>query len=356
VYLELPDWARFWKRGGVGHRLYSVLWQLLAWRKARRLHGTVGFDLVHHVTFANVWLPALAYLPGLPFVLGPVAGGQRVPVRLYPALGLTGTLRELVVVAARRLSRLNPLVRASLRRATVILANNDETRAALPERWKRKTELCSHVAVPDRLCRIPRPARRPPLAVYAGRLHRFKGVELAIRALELAPEWQLLVIGKGPDEGRLRRIAGRSSASGRIRFVPWLSQPELWKTISGCRAFVFPTLKEGGGHIAAEAQALGTPVIAFAQGGPALLARFPGVAFGLVELRSPKQAVEGLAAALRACGQPRPAPEPDFGLERVRRELNETYRQARVRFRAGHRGRSRDRTLPAPAPTVGERS
>jgi hypothetical protein len=90
-----------WKRPGRAIRLYYVLWQLLALRAARGLQARERFDVVHHVTFANVWLPALAGLIDAPFVLGPVAGGQRVARAHYAALGAAGAAKELTLRAAR---------------------------------------------------------------------------------------------------------------------------------------------------------------------------------------------------------------------------------------------------------------
>jgi hypothetical protein len=41
VYVDLPSWARFWKRGSRGLRLYYLLWQFAALRVGRRLHRTM---------------------------------------------------------------------------------------------------------------------------------------------------------------------------------------------------------------------------------------------------------------------------------------------------------------------------
>ena len=70
IYLDLPHWASFWKKGQRGIHLYYSLWQILAYRKARRLHHDVGFDLAHHVTFVNYWLPIFLPLLPIPFVWG----------------------------------------------------------------------------------------------------------------------------------------------------------------------------------------------------------------------------------------------------------------------------------------------
>src|SRR5207302_2919126 len=68
VYLDLPRWARFWKQGRRGLRLYYYLWQLMAYRAGRRLHRAVAFDVVHHVTLVSYWMPSFLALLPLPFV------------------------------------------------------------------------------------------------------------------------------------------------------------------------------------------------------------------------------------------------------------------------------------------------
>lgn len=301
VYVDLPHALVRWKRPGRAIRLYYVLWQLLALRTARRLQAREGFDVVHHVTFANVWLPALAGFVDAPFVLGPVGGGQRVARAHYAALGGRGAAKELALRAARPLARANPIVRLTWRRATLILLNNDETRQVLPRAARKKALLRPGQCV-DGI--EPAPATDPtaaPTAVYAGRLHRFKGLELALHALALRPEWRLVLAGSGPDEARLRRLARTLGLDTRVEFCGRLPQQELWRLMASCDAFVLPSLKEGGGFAAFEAAALGLPVVAFDAGGPAAVARsVPDARFELVP---PAASARGLATALGRLGK-----------------------------------------------------
>jgi hypothetical protein len=44
VYVDLPRWARSWKRGQRGVRLYYFLWQVAALRRAKAVHKTVRSD------------------------------------------------------------------------------------------------------------------------------------------------------------------------------------------------------------------------------------------------------------------------------------------------------------------------
>jgi len=99
-FLDLPAWSRFWKRGRRGVRLYYSLWQLRAAREARRLCDQETFDVVHHVTFANAWLPALACLAPAPFVLGPVAGVMKAPGEMMAVSYAGGTGPDMAVTLA----------------------------------------------------------------------------------------------------------------------------------------------------------------------------------------------------------------------------------------------------------------
>jgi glycosyltransferase involved in cell wall biosynthesis len=322
VYLDLPGWACRWKRGGRGIRLYYVLWQIAAVRAARKLHRHERFDLVHHLTFANLWVPALTCLVPAPFVLGPVGGGPTVPLRLYRALGVRGAAHELLLRAARRASRLNPLVRIGWQRAHTIICQNDETLASLPAQARRRAWVRTNACV-DRPAATSTVASRT--AVCAGRLLPWKGIALAIEAVALAPDWKLTIIGRGPDEERLR---GRVAALGlcdRVEFVPWVPQQELAERLSGVGALVLPSLREDGSLVSAEAQALGVPVIALDRGGPRVLARRPGTSIRLVRCGSHAETVRGMADALVALESTPVVTNAEFGLAGIADHLAHVY-------------------------------
>ena len=94
VYFDLPRWARFWKKGQHGVHLYYYLWQIGIYFLAKRLHREVGFDLVHHVTFVNYWMPSFLSLLPPPFVWGPVGGGESAPKAFYRTFSWRGRLYE----------------------------------------------------------------------------------------------------------------------------------------------------------------------------------------------------------------------------------------------------------------------
>jgi len=326
VYVDLPTWARRWKKGRRGVRLYYVLWQLAALRVAKRLHTQVGFDLVHHVTFANVWLPALTCFVEAPFVLGPVAGGQRIPRSFLRELSTSQALHERVVSSLRRISVINPLIRVACRRASTILCNNEETLAMLPRESRARALLRTNASVSDGLPnRTDRPARTPPSAIVAGETRYAKGINLAMRAIARTPDWRLRIIGSGPDEPRLRSLAQDLGIGTRVEFSGRLEQHELWNLMAAASAVLVPSLREGASFVAAEAAAIGVPVIAFDHHGPRTLAALSPAQFRLIAPESPQQAIDAIARALAEVRLLDPGPTDAFSIPRLAEELERIY-------------------------------
>jgi glycosyltransferase involved in cell wall biosynthesis len=319
VYVDLPERARRWKRGRRGVHLYYLLWQLAALRAAREAHRRQRFDLVWHLTLANVWFGSVAPLVGPPAVYGPVGGGARVPWRLLPTLGVRGAATEAVRASVELGARYaNPLARLAWRRSRLVLVQNPETRRWLPRRHRGRAELLPNVVLD-----LPAgPGRRghpgPPTAAYAGDLLPLKGVALALRTVAQLPEWRLLVAGSGPDEARLRRLAHTLGLDGRVEFLGWLPRERLLELLgSQVDVFLFPSLRDQAPWAVAEARALGLPVVCLGVGGP------PQLGGRAVPAAGPAGTVRGLARALQAATTDPLPPPPAFDLASRRRRLTE---------------------------------
>lgn len=96
----------------------------------------------------------------------------------------------------------------------------------------------------------------------AGRLVAYKRTEILIEACQRMNR-RLRIAGTGPEEARLRRMA---QGDARIQFLGELSTEELWREYARCRALLFAA-DEDFGMVPLEAQACGSPVIAYGVGG-----------------------------------------------------------------------------------------
>lgn len=78
----------------------------------------------------------------------------------------------------------------------------------------------------------------------------------------------MLIIGKGPEEGRLRRLIGELGLGDSVRIQDWLPREEVLKEMRSSDVFLFPSFRDGGGAVVVEAMASGLPVICLDSGGP----------------------------------------------------------------------------------------
>ena len=96
--------------------------------------------------------------------------------------------------------------------------------------------------------------------IAIGRLIEYKRFDLAIAACTQLGR-RLKIIGAGPYEGALRRMAGPT-----VEFLGPVSDTELRTNLAGCRALLFPG-EDDFGIVPVEAQSFGKPVVAYGSGG-----------------------------------------------------------------------------------------
>ena len=103
--------------------------------------------------------------------------------------------------------------------------------------------------------------RKDDYYLTASRLVPYKKVRLIVEAFNQMPDKKLVVIGDGPDFDKIKAIAGDS-----IRLLGYQADDVLRRYMQHARAFVFAA-EEDFGIAPVEAQACGTPVIAYGRGG-----------------------------------------------------------------------------------------
>ncbi|MGH7214969.1 MAG: glycosyltransferase family 4 protein [Tepidisphaeraceae bacterium] len=95
----------------------------------------------------------------------------------------------------------------------------------------------------------------------ASRMVPYKRIDLIVEALTKMPDRRLVVIGDGPDLAKIKQIAGPN-----VKLLGFQPNEILKDYMQRAKAFVFAA-EEDFGIVAVEAQACGTPVLAYGRGG-----------------------------------------------------------------------------------------
>jgi glycosyltransferase involved in cell wall biosynthesis len=149
----------------------------------------------------------------------------------------------------------------------VFLANSSHVAARICRAYRRKAEV---LHPPVDLAAFPLEERKQDFYLTVSRLEAYKRIDLLLEAFARMPQRHLVVIGDGPEMRRLR-----SKAPPNVALRGRLATPEVREHMQRARAFLFAGIEDFG-IVMAEAQACGTPVIAFARGGAADIVRAEG--------------------------------------------------------------------------------
>ncbi len=276
VYCDLPRWARTWKKLPGAIYLYYFLWQWLAFCEARRLNRARRFDYVHHVTFVSLRAPSFMGWLGIPFYLGPVSGGERVPGALRRRMTPRARALEVVRDCANLLARFDPLMRSAFRRAQRIYLTSRDSLNLVPPRYHHKCEVRLAIGITrEQLAfsgRKPVGSGRTLRCVYVGRLLEWKGLEIAMLSMRrlkaLGVPVRLTLIGDGPARASLQSLADQLGIASQVAWLPWLPHEEAQRNLHEHDVFLFPSLRDSGGMAVLEAMAHGLPVVCTDLGGP----------------------------------------------------------------------------------------
>lgn len=150
--------------------------------------------------------------------------------------------------------------RASCREVDSFAADSAHIARKIGEFWGREARVIYPPVELDRF----QPADSPPedFFLVVSALVPYKKIDRAIEAANEA-EVPLVVIGSGPEEARLRRLAGPT-----VRFMGHVPDSQLAEWYRRARALFFPGIEDFG-ITALEAMACGRPVLALRGGGVA---------------------------------------------------------------------------------------
>ncbi len=185
--------------------------------------------------------------------------------------------------------------------------------------------------------------QKEPFYLTASRLVPYKKMDLIVEAFSAMPDKKLVVVGDGPELDKVKAKAGKN-----VELLGYRPFEELKDLMQRARAFVFAA-EEDFGIIPVEAQACGTPVIAFGKGGALETVRALGSAKP-TGVFFEKQDVPGLVDAVRRFEAHTAGFEPADCRENALRFDVPRFRQEFAEFVERRQGEFENRAFRLPIP------
>ncbi|MBZ9709273.1 glycosyltransferase [Mesorhizobium sp. ESP7-2] len=171
----------------------------------------------------------------------------------------------------------------------LMLANSNYVRSRIQHIYGRDARV---VFPPVCVGELPCVEDKDDYYVSASFLAPYKRTDLVIRAFNDMPSRRLVIVGEGQQSASLRSLAGPN-----ITFSGFLPRKEYVETLARAKAMVFAGCEDFGIALA-EAQACGTPLIAFGRGGAVDIVRRLGSSAEPTGVLFKAQTIESLKAAV----------------------------------------------------------
>lgn len=304
VYVPLTKFElQLAKIPGLFYLVYN-LWHRRAWRYAKRLHEEINFDLAHQVTYVGYREPGYLWQLDTPFVWGPLGGTQNYPWRFWPGPSLKGAAFEALRNVCNSMQlRFGRRSRLAARHASAVVVANEATRQDLQRHCTnncyqlietginsvRQTVLPKEVNdsaedLPNRrsnsMCELieseirglretdgrPDTPEAELRILWSGNIEQRKALEILLEALGQLPKdvtFELRVLGSGPLETKMKRLAKRLNLSPHVQWLGRLSHQEALEQFQWAEVFAFTSLRETTGTVILESLGAGVPVICF---------------------------------------------------------------------------------------------
>jgi len=247
---------------------------------ARKFHAQVGFDLIHHVTYATWRVGSPLVRLGLPFVWGPIGGGENIPFSFLSMLSTQSAAFEIVRKVSDLVSTFSRNVRRTARFSSHIFVANKETESRAEKLRGRKMSVSRLLQVFFSDESIAKFSDDPETKSFAGTLRFFaggmlegrKGIALAIRAFfevqAAGVPFEYVFGGNGPERRYLVGLTERLGLSGCIHFSDGFYGDAYVTRLRQTHIYLMPSLRDTASITLMEAMLAGCVPIVLDAGGP----------------------------------------------------------------------------------------
>lgn len=276
-YYELPKWSTFWKKGGRGIRTYYYFWMIGAALYMKRQN--IVFDIIHHVTFVNDWLPSFFSLlknKKNRFIWGPIGSHDPIDSKFLDG-NKRNNIEKFRIFLQLFFRNIDPFFHISKTKADCIIGINKNVKNKLKLKVDKYFIAEPAIAMKKNVVEKIEDRKRVTKEfkiLSVGRLLYIKNFKLTLLAyakfLKDNPSTthtKLQIIGDGDDRKSLEKLVLELKINDLVEFVGKIPLDKVQQRFSEVDLFLFPTL-ENAGFVILEAMSHALPIVAMNYGGP----------------------------------------------------------------------------------------
>ena len=256
--------------------LYYLLWQLGIFFKAHSYVKKIKFDFIHHVTYVSYRFPSFLIFYDIPFILGPLSGGDTVPLKLRKKFGFFGSVKEFIRDLSNLYIKFSPLMNLVFYKSKKIYVNSNETKNYIPKIFHKKISnlLAIGIEVNNNI-RPRRIKKKQTLKLcFAGNLINIKGIRILMNTflkLSKVISCQLYIYGDGKLKQYIYNFSEEHNIEKLIYLRKKVNRKFFLKSLIKNHVLLMPALRDSGSYVTLEAMSKGIPCAVLDIGGPNIL-------------------------------------------------------------------------------------
>lgn len=270
----------------LGYNLYALCWYRTVGKVMRKLNREHHFDLAHHLTWATFkYYDPICEL-GIPYVIGPVGGGEMAPKGFDEYYSPLNSLMERIRALHFRRMCGNRRIRNMLDGASRIVATTPETASAIRRITSTNCMVMQAIGVDEHQIASASEtgggaARSRNLTasdtvnvLFLGEMKYWKGIDVLIRtAFHLArvftgTDFHFNIVGGGHDIQEFRNKVKALSLETMFTFYGRVNHDTALAMYADNDIFFYPSYHDSGALVVYEAMANRLPVLVLNTGGP----------------------------------------------------------------------------------------
>lgn len=266
-YHDCSDMARRFKKLPNGIFLYYKKWQREILPLAKKIVQEEHIELVHHVTFNEFRTPGKLYKLDIPFVWGPIGGGQ-----FYKPVFKDAYFSKKDIIKEVFRNQINKFyltcskdIKNAIKKASVILIADQSTESVMPKSRKyiRLLETAYNIERNGIKTFSKKKKDKCIQLLWIGGIWPRKGLKVLIDALGKSDfrDFKLEIIGDGKDKKKCKKLVKAYGLENKIHFCGKMSYQEVNEQYDRADVFVFTSLRDTSGNVILEAMSHGLPVI-----------------------------------------------------------------------------------------------